>query len=339
MSHAKYLDREVDKVGLPNFELLDRTTVTNFYNLYNVSLEYTQVTPPDPSLKVFTDGSLKKNTKLAGAGFTLIRNNRTILDQSISLGVYATINQCEMFAIQRAAALLYDSNTRNQVIIFYSDSLSTLQQLKKGHSSSKLTIDTAVTLNKLCEFNQVNLYKVAAHTGIEGNEKADELAKLGASSPPVGPEPFLCISWSNVITDLLKKSRNETLLKLEQHTMKNESKTPLESYIKKCGVNKLIYRKKDSLRLISHMFTGQNWLKDNLSKRDATTDPICTNCGEERETAQHFIGECPAYATIRLEIFGVPYISLVDIINNFGPDKLIKFIQKSGRTSKDYFPS
>jgi hypothetical protein len=139
MSHAKYLDREADKVGLPNFELLDRTTVANFYNLYNVSLEYTQVTPPDPSLKVFTDGSLKKNTKLAGAGFTLIRNNRTILDQSISLGVYATINQCEMFAIQRAAALLYDSNTRNQVIIFYSDSLSSLQQLKKGHSSSKLT--------------------------------------------------------------------------------------------------------------------------------------------------------------------------------------------------------
>ena len=121
--------------------------------------------------------------------------------------------------------------------------------------------------------------------------------------------------------------------------MKNESKTPLESYIKRCGVNKLIYRKKDSLRLITHMFTGQNWLKDNLSKRDATTDPICTNCGEERETAQHFIGECPAYATVRLEIFGVPYISLVDIINNFGPDKLLKFIQKSGRTSKDFFPS
>ena len=50
-----------------------------------------------------------------------------------------------------------------------------------------------VTLNKLCELNQILLYKVAAHTGTEGNEKVDELEKAGASYPPVGPEPFLCI--------------------------------------------------------------------------------------------------------------------------------------------------
>jgi hypothetical protein len=36
---------------------------------------------------------------------------------------------------------------------------------------------------------------------------------------------------------------------------------------------RLAYQKKDPLRLLTHMYTGQNWLKDNLSKRDATTDP------------------------------------------------------------------
>ena len=107
ISHAKYLDKEIDKLGLSGkISLLDRTTRTNFNTDYNVSLEYPQVTPPDSTLKVYTDGSLQRNTQLTGAGFTIIRNNRTIVEQSINLGKNATINQSEMFAIQRAAALL-----------------------------------------------------------------------------------------------------------------------------------------------------------------------------------------------------------------------------------------
>ena len=115
--------------------------------------------------------SRKKNTQLTGAGFWIIRNNKTIVEQSLNLGTIVTINQGEIIAIQRAADLLYDVNTKNQLINFYSDSLSSLHQLKKGHSTPKLTIDTSVTLNKLSKLNQVTLYKVAAHSSIGGNEK------------------------------------------------------------------------------------------------------------------------------------------------------------------------
>ena len=135
--------------------------------------------------------SRKKNTQLTGAGFWIIRNNKTIVEQSLNLGTIATINQGEIIAIQRAADLLYDVNTKNQLINFYSDSLSSLHQLKKGHSTPKLTIETSVTLNKFSKLNQVTLYKVAAHSSIGGNDKADALAKAEASSPPVGPETFL----------------------------------------------------------------------------------------------------------------------------------------------------
>jgi ribonuclease HI len=37
-------------------------------------------------------------------------------------------------------------------------------------------------LNKLVTLNKIMFYKLA-HTGIEGNEKADELTKTGASAP------------------------------------------------------------------------------------------------------------------------------------------------------------
>ena len=71
------------------------------------------------------------------------------------------------------------------------------------------TIETSKLLNKLNEHNQVSLYKVAAHTGVSGNKRADSLAKEGAKANPTGPEPFLCLSWNNVISELLNKAKKK----------------------------------------------------------------------------------------------------------------------------------
>ena len=142
-----------------------------------------------------------------------------------------------------------------------------------------------------------------------------------------------------MISDLLQKAKNETLLQLKNHGMKEESKTPLESYINRYGISRLACREKNHLRLATHMCSGQNWLKNNLSKRDHTSASICPRCGTAKETAQHFISECPAYAMVRICTFGVPYISLADILSNFGPEKLVQYINKTGRTKSDYFPS
>ena len=34
------------------------------------------------------------------------------------------------------------------------------------------------------------------------------------------------------------------------------------------------------------------------------TDPMCPKCGEERETAYHFLGKCNAMMMVRYSIFG-----------------------------------
>ena len=81
---------------------------------------------------------------------------------------------------------------------------------------------------------------------------------------------------------------------------------------------------------------SQNWRKDNLSKRDTTKDPLCKKFGENREAAHHFISECPAYATVRLDIFGFPYISLSNIITNFGPENWSNRFTKQGELRKTF---
>ena len=340
MSHAKYLDQEINKLGISkHLTLIDRTSHTTIDTTnFTVITKPPQHSPPESSLKIFTDGSLKKSPNLTGAGFTMIRNGRTLVDQSMSLGRLATINQCEMFAIYKAAELLVDADTQNQVIFFYSDSLSSLLKINKSDSISKLTIDTVELLNKLGVSNQVTLHKVAAHTGIDGNEKADKLAKSGAKALPTGPEPFLCISWNNVINELLNKARADTLEKLSKLKLQEASKTPIESYINRFGLNRMACKKKQSLRILTHMLTDQSWLNNSLSKRNPLSTPICQRCGETKETAQHFISECPAYAMLRICTFGIPYISLSQIIEEFGPGKLVDFINKTGRIKDNYFP-
>ena len=50
------------------------------------------------------------------------------------------------------------------------------------------------------------------HTGIEGNEKADQSARKGTSCPLLGPEPALCISAKDamgVISGWMNKKDKE----------------------------------------------------------------------------------------------------------------------------------
>jgi ribonuclease HI len=46
-------------------------------------------------------------------------------------------------------------------------------------------------LLELAEQNKVKLIWMPGHSSVEGNEKADQLAKLGADEPLLGPELFV----------------------------------------------------------------------------------------------------------------------------------------------------
>jgi hypothetical protein len=104
-------------------------------------------------------------------------------------------------------------------------------------------------------------------------------------------------------------------------------------------MNRLACKKKQPLRTLKHMLTDQSWLNSSLSKRSPQTSPFCKHCENIKETAQHFINDCPAYAMVRISIFGIPYISLPQIISEFGPEKLVEFLNKSGRIDKNYYPA
>ena len=70
-------------------------------------------------------------------------------------------------------------------IVIFTDSLSTLQKLESGTDVSKDLTHLIWSLHNLMRRYHIRvvLQWIPAHTGIPGNERADALAKKGASLP------------------------------------------------------------------------------------------------------------------------------------------------------------
>ena len=56
-------------------------------------------------------------------------------------------------------------------------------------------------LNSLAKTNEVHLFWIPGHSGLDWNEKADELARKGSSTQFIGPEPCFGLSTSTITVD------------------------------------------------------------------------------------------------------------------------------------------
>lgn len=73
---------------------------------------------------------------------------------------------------------------------------------------SSLTLECWEALNDIALGNRIDLTWVPGHSNVEGNETADDLAKTGALSQLIGPEPALRIPTAN-IRRYISKVRNK----------------------------------------------------------------------------------------------------------------------------------
>jgi len=77
------------------------------------------------------------------------------------------------------------------------------------------------------------------------------------------------------------------------------------------------------------MLTVHIGLNNNLYKMHLVDSTTCPYCESADETVGHFLGQCPAFAWLRGEIFNCYYASMNDIFDNHSILKIVRYTNKT----------
>ena len=162
------------KTPVVNTDLHHKISKSEDKELTMKTLAQEHISAQNPqAIRIFTDGS-KIDEKVVGAYYN--QNN----DQTRSFRITDknTIYTAELIAIEEA--LKHIENSEQQSFNIFSDSLSAIESIQIGTSLSRPSLMDKI-LRKHAEVRDkgknVGIYWISSHTGFQGNDKADELAK------------------------------------------------------------------------------------------------------------------------------------------------------------------
>ena len=288
---------------------------------------------PD-SIEIYTDGS-KNEENLTGYGAYKIDHRIPELGTS-TLGRmenYNSVSQAELQAIESAAKAMSDNNTNGRLIIFYSDSASSIKALDKIKIKANSVLKCKEALNKLAyQNNTINLIWIPSHSNYDGNEIADLLAKAGATSDlPIAQEARKLIPHTSQklkINKYIKKEDKEKSANWQNNNISEECAPIFNLTEKNEHAQKyLINLNKNSLRTVTKALTGHNELNKHSSKLKTASTIYCRDCShlqKKEETALHLINDCPAHDESRQRIFGFPRIDFNKLTKTMRTKKLMK---------------
>lgn len=130
---------------------------------------------------VFTDGSRTEDPASGvikvGCAFVVYEHSSECASSLFRLSPQCSVFQAELFAIKEAVTWC---NSQGSSACISSDSQSALQAINDKYSTNELVSEIRSLI--FGNVNHICLCWVRGHTGIIGNERADELAKSAADS-------------------------------------------------------------------------------------------------------------------------------------------------------------
>ncbi|XP_025208144.1 uncharacterized protein LOC112603670 [Melanaphis sacchari] len=320
----------------------------NNLNLENIIISQTPFFPPWTSISNMIDTSITSLSKNTTSSHIYIQEFKNILDQysnfikiytdasktesnvgiaiiyndveeiTYKLSVECSIYTAEAIAILKALEYSLDKQNNNFVIL--SDSLSSIisiaNTLKPNDISKKIQL--AISAHQ-AKGNVVKIMWIPGHSSIEGNEKADTLAKKTAVNTPnsiianiSAHDAIRTIklisakSWQNLWST--QRTKLNEIKRSTLHWPNNHSNRKIETCINR-------------LR-IGHTKLTHGYL---MSREEP---PICPSCGVNL-SIKHIMTECNIYRDAR-ELNHLPE----DIFESLGPNlpvsNIIAFLQQSG---------
>jgi ribonuclease HI len=290
----------------------------------------------EDDIVVYTDGSGKNGSY--GFGFTVRRNGAVTLERSFAMGKDATVYDAEICALSFAMARLKNRNAKR--IHFASDSRAAILSILSAKPSSvqehrlRFRKDARRWLDGSPD-RAITINWVPGHRDIEGNERADDLAKQGAESEPNTDFSFDTISCAR------QKARAHAESKwVEAHSAQHRDnwyaacrQTPRTKPHSKGSWLRGIDRR--SRALLTQVKTGHAFLGEYYGWRVPSESPGCP-CGALPQTRSHVLKECPRYEASRHILraaspcIAVPFL----LYTPKGQEAIVKFIERTGAFTK-----
>lgn len=237
------------------------------------------------------------------------------------------MTQAELTAIIKCVFEIANNGAGHTPIRIYSDSLTAVKAIAAYKIESSLVLECIRMLTELARGREVTLIWVPAHSNIEGNIRADALAKLGTKLHGPVQQPLiterLCRSTCN-------KWTKEVIAQRWQGTnMCRQAKQFVTSPNCKLA-DQLLTLDKLKMSVTIGILTGHIRLNAHLNKIGVRDDPDCDRCGGGAESAMHFLCECPGFSSIRKEIYEKDFLTPNEVMS-VHINKIYHFVHRSGR--------
>jgi len=204
--------------------------------------------------------------------------------------------------------------------------------IRSNNIRSKTVVNCLTAIRNIATTNTVELRWIAAHTGLWGNERADELAKLGSTLDNILFCPFPQSRIKHLINSKVQVLDNNKWTKNKHNHTDSIIGSNEPSVISQLNNNYI--KKRKSYRTILHMITAL-WSQQTPPQHQQIRyyTKMCPNCEATEETVKHFLGHCPATALLRGNTFYHHYLTSRDIFRRYSLSSIIKFIRLTNRFS------